>query len=87
MASTLPAREADGSLPAFAWPGGYAIAYVVDDGELLCAADATADGHEGGIPDGWRLEGFISSDWHDIGEGDWVCSHCSKIISEAPTED
>lgn len=84
MAAILP-RNTDGRLSAFAWPGGYAIAYVVDDGALLCATCANRDGHEGGIADGWRLEGTLTADWHDEGEGDWICSHCGAVIDPDPS--
>lgn len=30
-------------LPAYAWPGGYPIIYLTADGDVLCAACASAD--------------------------------------------
>ncbi len=80
-------RDQDGKLPKYAWPGGYAVAYVADDGEYLCADCANTDGHVGGLADGFRLEGYETSDWHDVGEGDWTCAHCSKVIDPAVKED
>jgi hypothetical protein len=32
-----------GALPAYAWPGGYAMFYVTENGDTLCAACATAE--------------------------------------------
>lgn len=32
-----------GKLPAFAWPGGYAMFYVTAGGDQLCATCATVD--------------------------------------------
>lgn len=34
------ARDADGNLPAYAWPGGYPIIYLTRDGLTLCPACA-----------------------------------------------
>ncbi len=75
-----------GNLPAYAWPGGYAIAYVCNDGETLCADcvnDDTNPVHDASTddsPDGWRIDGYMTADYHDIGEGDWTCAHCSRVI-------
>lgn len=30
--------DSEGQYPHFAWPGGYVMAYVMDDGEMLCAS-------------------------------------------------
>lgn len=84
-------RDDDGRLPAYAWPGGYAVAYVVDDGELLCSKCANGDdgseahlavgkGELADLADGWRIDGYVTADWHDIGEGDWICAHCNAVI-------
>jgi hypothetical protein len=32
-----------GELPAYAWPGGYAIYYLTNSGDVLCAPCATRD--------------------------------------------
>ncbi len=68
----------------FAWPGGYPIAYVMDDGDVLCAqcvSDPSNPLHLTGDADGWRLEGSLvlegSEEDHD---GPVVCSHCSKVL-------
>jgi hypothetical protein len=31
-------------LPAYAWPGGYPMYYVTDEGTILCAEHANAEG-------------------------------------------
>lgn len=80
-------RNDDGSLPAYAWPGGYAIAYLVDDGEFLCAPCANKDGHIGGDADGFRLEGYQTGDWHDTEEGPWTCAQCGTVIDADPDAD
>ena len=35
--------ENNGSLPAYAWPGGYAVHYLDKHGSVLCAQCATKD--------------------------------------------
>jgi hypothetical protein len=79
-------RDKDGQLPSFAWPGGYPMFYVMDDGEALCptcANDPSNPVHEGGQADGWRIEGY------DINYEDasLFCAHCSKRIESAYAED
>lgn len=76
-----------GNLPRYGWPGGYAIGYVVDDGEMLCADcvndpnNPVHDASEDADADGWRVDGYMTADWHDTGEDDWTCVHCYKVIS------
>jgi hypothetical protein len=36
-------RQSDGKLPAFAWPGGYPIIYLTEDGDVLCPECANID--------------------------------------------
>jgi hypothetical protein len=45
MANTLPTRNADGMLPAYAWPGGYPVLYLDNLNDTLCAecASKTSD--------------------------------------------
>lgn len=78
-------REEYSKFPPYAWPGGYAIAYLMDDGEFLCAGcmnDNPDSIHFSGSGDGWRVDGFITADWHDTGDGDWICAHCYVIIDK-----
>jgi hypothetical protein len=37
----LPERNSDGTLPAYAWPGGYPIIYIDTHCDVLCASCAT----------------------------------------------
>lgn len=89
-AQRLRESNGDGKLPAFAWPGGYAVAYVTSDGAMLCADccnnpdnpvhfDTSPAGN-----DGWALAGYSAANWHDIGTGDWICDHCGKVIDDEP---
>lgn len=81
MTTSLDAiRLEDGTLPAFAWPGGYPMFYVVDDGEALCPRCANlSEAHEAGEPDGWRLEGYdVNYEDHEM-----PCAHCGELIEAA----
>jgi hypothetical protein len=35
-------RQSDGTLPAYAWPGGYPVVYMAKDNGILCPACANA---------------------------------------------
>jgi hypothetical protein len=81
-------QNADGTVPAFAWPGGYPIFYLTKDGETLCPAcvnkeiriivdDTLENGHSG-----WEVEaGDVN--WEDA---DMVCCNCNKRIESAYAE-
>jgi len=77
-------RNKDGKLDAYAWPGGYQIIYITDDGGVLCPACANGEnGSEASETadsgSGWKLEGY------DIFfEGPSVfCDHCNDEIESA----
>lgn len=79
-------RDSKGKLPAYAWPGGYPIFYVVDDGESLCPEcvnDPSNPVHEDAPNDGWRIVGY------DINYEDaqLYCAHCNKCIESAYAEE
>lgn len=79
-------RDSDGKLPAYAWPGGYPIYYVMNDGEALCppcANDPKNPIHFDGDADGWRIDGQ-DVNWEDA---QLYCSHCNKRIQSAYVED
>ncbi len=71
-------------LPAYAWPGGYAIAYLVDDGEFLCAkcvndeSNPVHDSSTDSSADGWRVDGYMTADWRE--DDAWTCAHCNAVI-------
>ena len=74
------------SVEPYAWPGGYPIGYLMDDGEYLCArcvGDASNPVHLSGNADGWKwigqhvLEGS-SADY----DGEVGCSHCGAVLVE-----
>jgi len=67
----------------YAWPGGYALALVVDDGGLICADCVRkefhniADSFRHGTNSGWRpLALTYSAEW----EEQETCSHCGRVI-------
>jgi hypothetical protein len=42
MTTLSEIRQADGKLPAYAWPGGYPIVYLAKDNGILCPTCANA---------------------------------------------
>lgn len=75
-----------GKYPAYAWPGGYPIYYLMNDGEALCPTcmnDASNPIHTDEPNDGWRVVG------RDINYEDpsLFCCHCNKRIESAYAED
>lgn len=74
------------SVPAYAWPGGYPIGYVTDDGEMLCAdcVNTRTEVHYAGDADGWRVDGFLAfGATTDYPDDDERCAHCNAVICEA----
>lgn len=81
-------KDADGCWwPAYAWPGGYSIAYITDDGDELCAAcmdEQDNPVHFSGMNDGWKVVGFIAyGATSDYPASDAECVHCHSVICEA----
>lgn len=82
-------RNENGTLPAYAWPGGYPIYYLCADGGILCPA--CANGENGSLAadetldpdcpddDQWRI---VAQDIHWEGQP-LVCDHCGKKIESA----
>lgn len=76
------AKNEDGSLPSFTWPGGYPLFYLMADSGVLC-------------PDCANNEEEASTDskddaqWHIIAvEVNWetegmICDHCNAQIESA----
>ena len=69
----------------YAWPGGYELALVMDDGELLCAQCVHEEfhnistSHRHAINDGWRPAGITHAGEHEEAQ---YCSHCGKQVFE-----
>lgn len=71
-------------LPSYAWPGGYPIMYLLDDGGTLCgdcANDPTNPTHfpdpNGKAGDGWGIVGAYVADGDDAE----TCDHCGKVTT------
>lgn len=78
-------RNEDGSLPSFAWPGGYPMYYLCADNGILCPDCANgengSEANKGAWTDDkqWRI---VDSDVHWEGEP-LICDHCNKEIESA----
>lgn len=75
-------RDDNGELESYAWPGGYPIYYLCEDGGILCPDCARQAEKEGlSTPD--------NPQWHIVGaEVNWEdahlnCDHCYKRIESA----
>jgi hypothetical protein len=69
----------------YAWPGGYPLFFVTDDGEALSFASASVEANQirdsiaTNTSDGWRVVA-VEVNWEDE---DLRCSHSSEIIESA----
>ena len=64
----------------YAWPGGYPVYGIMDDGGMLChGCLQEPEVHEHGDADGWR---FVGADVYWEGD-DEHCAHCSKPLPSA----
>ena len=85
MVKTNIERDSDNLLPSFAWPGGYPVFYLLEDGEVLCPACANGrNGSDAQVQDDpqWNV---IAADinWEDP---DMTCGHCYARIESAYAE-
>ncbi len=86
-------KEAGKPWPAYAWPGGYPIAYVMADGESLCSTCMDTEDIMFGTEDcdqadaSWTVIGAMAfgadADYPEVTES---CAHCNKVICE-PLDD
>jgi hypothetical protein len=83
MQAVKLSRDDNGTLPSYAWPGGYPIYYLADDGEAFCPDCANgkngAECHERNENDGWRI---VGQGVHWEGEP-LTCVHCGTEIESA----
>ena len=69
----------------YAWPGGYPMFLIMDDGGAICKDCARAEwplicgSTRSNTSDGWRAEG-VGVNWEDA---DLICDHCSNQIESA----
>ncbi len=76
-------RHDDGTLPTYAWPGGYPLFYLTKDCGVLCPDCANgkngSEAHETSDDPQWRL---VACDVHWEGEP-LTCDHCNAEIESA----
>jgi hypothetical protein len=81
-------KNEDGTYPAYAWPGGYPIIYIMGDGAVICpgcanrenGSIAVDESEDDGMSDkSWTI---VASDVHWEG-GPEECAHCGKMIESA----
>ena len=77
-------RNEDGTFPAYAWPGGYPLVYILADGETLCPKCANGENGSEASTDSdadaqWRI---VGQDVHWEGEPE-TCAHCNTDIESA----
>lgn len=80
---TWPRVDGTHELEWFAWPGGYELFGVTDDGGILCAK--CVDAHEQLIDyatkgDGWYLIAIDHAGNVDQEEEETRCDHCNRMI-------
>lgn len=75
-------RDSNGNAEAYAWPGGYPIFYLCDDGGILCPSCCNTEREliDSAYPrDGWNVVG-AGVNYEDP---DMYCDHCGKRIDPA----
>ena len=72
----------------FAWPGGYELFAITDDGGVLCAACCRTEYRQirdSSPGDGWHVCAVYSTENVDMGvdEGDdhLFCAHCDHVMA------
>ena len=76
-------------IEVYAWPGGYPVSYLADDGGCLCPACVSAnleqvtESTETQAGDGWQIVG-CDANWEDP---NLYCDHCGNRIESAYAED
>ena len=81
-----PERDDTGTFPAYAWPGGYPLFYLMADGGTLCPKcqnDARETDEECPDDDQWRAVA-VDVNWED---SDLYCDHCGDRIESAYAEE
>ncbi|WP_435020738.1 hypothetical protein TA3x_001994 [Tundrisphaera sp. TA3] len=81
-------RNDDGTLPSWAWPGGYPLYYQCRDGGTLCPD--CANGGNGSLAYvGKSLDGIDDGQWEVVGQDvnyeddSLYCGHCNTKVESA----
>ncbi len=81
-------RNDDGTLPAYAWPGGYPLFYICQDGGTLCPA--CANGGKGSLAYvGESPDSINDAQWNVVGQevnyedDSLFCDHCNAKVDAA----
>lgn len=88
-------KDSSGELIKYAWPGGYPVIYLAQDGEVFCPDCANGKNDSDAYVEGTRPEEDRDEQWEICGgdiyyEGDPIpCVHCNGEIESAygPLED
>lgn len=70
----------------YAWPGGYTIVLITDDGQPMCCDCGRkeyrqiADSMRHNNHDGWAIEGISLLEGDKEHEGDTICCNCGRDI-------
>lgn len=76
-------RDTDGTLPAYAWPGGYPMFYLTKDDGVLCPDCANGKNGSGASETQddpqWQV---VAGDVHWEGQP-LTCDHCHQEIESA----
>lgn len=91
MAERMTVAAFDAALAngAYAWPGGYPLRFVMDDGESLCfpcakrEAKLIRESLADDVRDGWK-PAACEVLWEGAAES---CSHCGALIESAYGEE
>lgn len=85
-------RDENGRLPAFTWPGGYPITYLMGDGAGMCPDCVNKEGEAGNATTD-PLVDSLEREWLIIGhyihwEGEpEICCNCNAEMPPAYPED
>lgn len=75
-------RASDGNLPSYAWPGGYPLYYLCEDGGVLCPRCVNTELLA-------RTAPKLDKQWHVVAvqvnyeDPHLYCDHCQKQIPAA----
>jgi hypothetical protein len=80
-------RDDDGKLPTYAWPGGYPVIYICNDGAVMCPA--CANNENGSQAYTGPFDPGLGRDWHIVAQdihyegAPEQCVHCGEEIESA----